>query len=72
MEYRRAKISGGTYFFTLVTHHRRSFLCETESLVLLRESFRHVMARHPFAIDAVVILPKHLHYIWTLPEGDSD
>jgi putative transposase len=72
MEYRRAKITGGTYFFTLVTHHRRSFLCEDVSIDLLRESFRYVMQRHPFEIDAAVILPEHLHCIWTLPEGDSD
>jgi putative transposase len=72
MEYRRVKITGGTYFFTLVTHYRRSFLCEADSIDLLRESFRYVMQRHPFEIDAAVILPEHLHFIWTLPEGDSD
>jgi putative transposase len=72
MEYRRAKVTGGTYFFTLVTHHRRSFLCEADSIDLLRRSFKYVMQRHPFKIDAAVILPEHLHCIWTLPEGDSD
>jgi putative transposase len=30
------------------------------------------MVAHPFAIDAMVVLPDHLHTIWTLPEGDSD
>jgi len=29
------------------------------------------MARHPFKIDAFVLLPDHLHCVWTLPEGDS-
>jgi putative transposase len=72
MEYRRAKITGGTYFFTLVTHHRRSFLCEAQNIGLLRQSLGAVMQRHPFVIDAAVILPEHLHCIWTLPEGDSD
>lgn len=69
MQYRRAKVEGGTYFFTLVTHHRRKFLCEPENISLLRESFRYVMERHPFKIDAIVILPDHLHCLWTLPEG---
>jgi putative transposase len=72
MEYRRARIMGGTYFFTLVTHHRRSFLCEPQNIMLLRRSFRYVIQQHPFEIDAVVILPEHLHCIWTLPEGDAD
>ncbi len=72
MEYRRARITGGTFFFTLVTHHRRSFLCEAQNIGLLRQSFWVVMQRHPFVIDAAVILPEHLHCIWTLPEGDSD
>jgi putative transposase len=72
MEYRRARITGGTYFFTLVTHHRRSFLSEVQTIELLRRSFRYAMQRHPFEIDAAVILPEHLHCIWTLLEGDAD
>jgi len=72
MEYRRALIEGGTYFFTLVTHNRRQFLCQPENISLLRESFRYVMQRHPFKIDAIVILPEHLHCIWTLPHSDSN
>jgi len=38
----------------------------------LRAAFRTVRARHPFAIDAIVVLPDHLHAIWTLPHGDAD
>jgi putative transposase len=38
----------------------------------LREAIRYTRARHPFEIDAVVVLPDHLHAIWTLPQGDSD
>lgn len=72
MQYRRAKVEGGTYFFTLVTHNRQKFLCEPENISLLREAFRYVMERHPFKIDAIVILPDHLHCIWNLPEGDSN
>jgi putative transposase len=39
---------------------------------LLRHAFKDVRHRHPFAIDAIVVLPDHLHTIWTLPEGDAD
>ena len=43
-----------------------------EQVALLRHAFRYVRRRHPFDIHAVVVLPDHLHSIWTLPEGDSD
>jgi putative transposase len=72
MRYRRPRIAGGTYFFTVVTHDRRPFLCEAQNIALLRESFRKVMTAHPFAIDAIVILPDHIHAIWTLPKDDSN
>jgi putative transposase len=38
----------------------------------LRTAFSDVKFKRPFTIDAIVILPDHLHCIWTLPEGDSD
>ena len=72
MKYKRARAEGGTYFFTVVTYQRRKFLCVPENVALLREAFRYVMARHPFKIDAFVLLPDHLHCIWTLPEGDGN
>lgn len=70
MRYRRARTPGGTYFFTVVTFRRRKFLCEPENVELLRAAFRTVKAEHPFTIDAFVLLPNHLHCIWTLPPGD--
>ena len=72
MQYRRAKIEGGTYFFTVVTHNRRRFLCHPGNVELLRNAFRYVMQRHPFKIDAFVLLPDHLHCIWTLPQGNNN
>ncbi len=72
MKYRRTKISGGTYFFTLVTHNRRRFLCNPDNAELLRQAFRYTMQRHPIEIDAFVLLPDHLHCIWTLPKDDHD
>lgn len=72
MQYRRARAMGGTYFFTVVTYKRRRFLAQPENVSLLRDSFGHVMRKYPFTIDAIVVLPDHLHCLWTLPDGDSD
>lgn len=72
MRYRRIKIEGGTYFFTLSTYNRRPFLCSPENVELLRQAFRYTIQRHPMEIDAFVLLPDHLHTIWTLPEGDHN
>jgi putative transposase len=72
MEYRRAKIGGGTFFFTVVTHNRRNFLCEQSNILLLRQGFREIIREYPFIVDAIAILPNHIHCIWTLPPGDSD
>jgi REP-associated tyrosine transposase len=69
--YRRNFIPGGNYFFTVNLVDRRSRLL-TENLGLLRSAFRYARDRHPFTIDAVVVLPDHLHTIWSLPEGDCD
>jgi putative transposase len=44
----------------------------TENIDVLRDAFRTVRKERPFSIDAIVVLPEHLHCIWTLPEGDAD
>ncbi|WP_293113931.1 transposase [Moorena sp. SIO4G3] len=67
MQYRRAKTPGATYFFTVVTHNRRQILCELENVDLLRNAFRAIRQQHHFKIDAIVVLPDHLHSVWTLP-----
>jgi putative transposase len=69
--YRRNRVAGGTYFFT-VTLRDRSDDTLVRHVELLRGAFRTVRAERPFAIDAIVILPDHLHAIWTLPDGDAD
>jgi REP element-mobilizing transposase RayT len=38
----------------------------------LRAAFRQTRERHPFTTDAIVVLPDHLHAVWTLPDGDRD
>ncbi len=71
-EYRRAFQQGGCYFFSVVTHQRRPILTRPEILARLREAFIRVNAKMPFTMDAVAILPDHLHCIWQLPENDVD
>lgn len=70
-DYRRWRLPGGSYFFTVNLANRRSNLL-VERVEQLRRVVRRVRQKHPFALDAVVILPEHLHMIWTLPPGDSD
>jgi len=71
-EYRRAKAEGATYFFTVNCAERRGNRLLMEHIDLLRQAFRRVKNDHPFKIDAIVVLPDHLHCIWTLPAGDAD
>ncbi|MFI8745825.1 REP-associated tyrosine transposase [Pseudomonas sp. NPDC077186] len=69
--YRRAWVPGGSYFFTVNLQDRQSDLLAGE-IDLLRRAVATTKARHPFAIDAWVVLPEHMHCLWTLPPGDSD
>ncbi|MBK9217640.1 MAG: hypothetical protein RJA63_1087 [Pseudomonadota bacterium] len=71
MDYRRNRVAGGTYFFTVNLLERKSRLL-VEHVELLRESVRKVKLQRPFQIDAWVVLPDHLHAVWTLPSGDTD
>lgn len=64
-------MAGATVFFTVALLDRRSRML-VEHIGLLRESVRKARAARPFYIDAWVVLPEHMHCIWTLPEGDSD
>ena len=71
-ESRRATIAGATWFFTVNLAERKGNRLLVEKIDALRSAFRSVQAAHTYRIDAVVILPDHLHCIWTLPPGDSD
>ncbi len=72
MDYRRVYVSGGTYFFTVVTYNRRPILSTPEAVEKLRNAFRYTMDRFPFIIVASVILPDHMHFIWALPPDTRD
>jgi putative transposase len=69
--YRRADIPGGTYFFTLVSYRRQKILCNDNIRIALRDAIVTTRTKLPFTIDAWVLMPDHLHTIWTLPEGDN-
>ena len=63
--YRRNFIARGSFFFTVNLAERRLRLL-TQHIDELRTAFRETRRHHPFAIDAMVVLPDHLHTIWTL------
>ena len=70
-DYLRNRVPGGTYFFTVALHDRRSDLLVMQ-ISALRVAVRQVAVKSPFHIDAWVVLPEHMHCIWTLPENDAD
>jgi REP element-mobilizing transposase RayT len=69
--YRRFRVPGGTYFFTINLLERRSDLL-VRHIDALREAVRRTRRERPFHIDAWVVLPEHMHCVITLPEGDDD
>ena len=69
---RRYRLEGATWFFTVVAHGRRHLFCAPEFRNALKFSIIRCRERLPFAIRGWVLMPDHLHCIWTLPKGDSD
>ncbi len=69
--YRRAYVPAGMYFFTLVTDRRVPILTDPLARRHLRRTFIECKRRWPFHIEAIVLLPDHLHTIWSLPPGDD-
>lgn len=70
--YRRVKIKGGTYFFTIVTNKRQRIFHSHKARELLLKAFNHSMQFHPFTMEAYCILPDHIHLLWKMPEDDHD
>ena len=69
--YRRSLVAGATYFFTVnLADHRSTVL--VDQVGALRDAVRKVRAARPFHVDAWVVMPEHMHAMWTLPEGDAD
>ena len=69
--YRRRWIAGGCYFFTVTLADRRSDLLTME-IATLRDAVRKIRGQRPFDVNAWVVLPDHMHCVWTLPDGDHD
>ena len=69
--YRRNYVTGGTWFFTVNLRNRQSALL-VEQISNLRDAVAQVKRRKPFFIDAWVVLPEHMHCIWTLPVNGCD
>jgi putative transposase len=69
--YRRMRHKGGSYFFTVNLADRRSRLL-IDRIDALREAVRQTQRERPFGIDAMVVMPNHLHAVWSLPAGDAD
>jgi len=71
VRFRRNFIAGGTFFFTvtLIDRNSRALM---DNIDALRTAMRETQRSRPFAVDAVAVLPDHLHIVMTLPEGDAD
>lgn len=71
-EYHRAYVPGGTFFLTLVTFERQRLLAEPDNAARLRRALAAVKRERPFQAIAAAVMPDHIHFVWTLPDGDGD
>jgi putative transposase len=72
MRYRRVREPGASYFFTLITYERRPLFSDPLAVAVYRRAVAKVQAERPFTLEAEVVLPDHIHALWTLPESDAD
>jgi putative transposase len=71
-DYRRSHVPGGSFFFTVVMERRPGILANDRARDCMREAIRHCRHHSSFHVDALVILPDHIHSIWTMPQDDGD
>ena len=71
VQYRRNRVPGGTDLFTVTLRDRRAVML-VEHIDGLRMAFRTTHREQPFVIEAMVVLPDHIHAVWTLPPMDDD
>ncbi len=71
IRYRRDYTEGAAYFFTVVMFRCERLFDDWFQVAQLRAAFRAEMTRCPFSIDAIAIMPDHIHTLWTLPPGDA-
>ncbi len=70
--YRRWRMDGGVFFFTIVMYRRRRLLTSPKSRQMLHEAFDEARSHHPFEIDGLVLIPDHIHMLMRLPDGEDD
>jgi len=70
-EYRRAYVPGGTFFITLVTYNRQTLFSDPKNVSLLRTAVATTKSEKPFEILGAVVVPDHIHLLWTLPPNDT-
>jgi len=70
--WRRANTAGGACFFTVASHRRQKIFCDERIHNTLREGIERTWQKYPFEINAWVLLPDHLHCLWTLPERNAN
>jgi REP-associated tyrosine transposase len=68
MRYRRVTVAGATYFFTVVTFRRQRLFADPLAVGLLEAAIQRVRERRPFVVEAQVVLPDHIHALWTLAD----
>ncbi|NOY71749.1 MAG: transposase [Gammaproteobacteria bacterium] len=71
-KYIRVYQNGGCYFFTVVTWRRIRLFSSSTHVAILRRVIKQVKQQYPFEIDAMVVLPDHLHCLWRMPMHDDD
>jgi putative transposase len=69
--YRRFHDPGGIFFFTIATYQRAPILAAKENVDRLRQALAQVKRERPFDVRAAVVLPDHVHFLWSLPRGDA-
>lgn len=70
--YKRNFVDGGTFFFTVVSYKRQKIFTSPSFRTALRKAIKKTQQQYPFEINAWVLLPNHIHCIWTLPNNDKD
>ena len=70
-DYRRAHVPGASFFFTVVVHRRRQLVADAVAVQLLGSVFHRCFLRWPLTVNAIVLLPDHLHTIWSLAPNDA-
>ncbi|WP_147126256.1 REP-associated tyrosine transposase [Shimia ponticola] len=67
--YLRPRLSNATVFFTVTLQNRGSTTL-VDNIDTLRTAVAQTLSERPVAIDAWVVLPDHMHCMWTLPDSD--